>query len=39
MHVLCVCGLCVGSNIYDVQLLLLIVCMGGGVMLGVVCDR
>lgn len=38
MHALYVCGLCEGSSIYGVQLLLLIIYMGGDVvMLGVVC--
>ena len=40
MHSLCVCELCVGSNILDVQFLQLVVCMGVVVVrLGVVCDR
>ena len=39
MHVLYICRLYVGSNIFGVQWLLLVVCQGGVVvMLGGVCD-
>ena len=39
MHILYVCGLYAGSNIFGVQWLLLVVCQGGGVvMLSGVCD-
>ena len=39
VHVLYVCGLCVGSSIYSVLLLLLAVCRGGGVVTSdVECD-